>query len=161
MKDENALKTAIKMVKQREPYAVRVLLETSDQDYYGFVLNDVVLAGPDAPLLSDVDEDRLELLREDIWEHICNLTWGRSGVVGEDKGGYADIALYTAPAKLFRVLRHDGRTHTYATLEERTAAAARFAKRDGATVVTELWSLSHMHDDLNRGWACDGTVRAA
>lgn len=63
--------------------------------------------------------------------------------------------------RLFRLTRGEGggyQCHYYRTQEDRDAAARRFAAQDSSSVLTFLWSEDHPQDDLNQGWACDGTV---
>lgn len=67
-----------------------------------------------------------------------------------------------APRRPYRILRDSELFNqvavNYRTREARDAAAQMYADTTGTTVLTELWSVDGVHDDLNRGWGCDGVV---
>lgn len=65
-----------------------------------------------------------------------------------------------APRRPFRILRDpemfDQVAVFYRTREARDTAAQMYADKTGTTVLAELWSVDGVHDDMNRGWGCDG-----
>jgi hypothetical protein len=77
------------MIRYDVPTAMTVDFQTSDQGSYGFVLLEVKLA--DGTFLSDVNLDAYLTLKDDIQDHINNLSW--DGVVGESHGGMATLVV--------------------------------------------------------------------
>lgn len=75
--------------------------------------------------------------------------------------GDADTHRVAAPHKRFRIIggaKSNYREEHFETQEERDQAAADLADEFGEQVVCEFWSFANPHDDLNRGWACDGAI---
>ena len=87
--DARSLGEAVEIVKAAHPIAREMHLETSDQDTYGFVLTDVVLAG--GHLLSATDPQNLAKLQDAVSDFLGDLDW--DGVVGEDAHGHAEVPL--------------------------------------------------------------------
>lgn len=87
--DRENLDVTLRIVREQVPGAVAIELETTDQDYVGFKLTDVVLA--DGSLLADVDEAKLDAVADAVWDHVTQLGW--DGLVGEDNGGYGRVTL--------------------------------------------------------------------
>lgn len=89
MNDNERLHEALGVIRETVPEASFVHLETSDQAMHGFVLRDITLANGDQ--LSQVDEDLLDRVSDEVWSPLSNLAW--DGVVGEDAQGYAVVRL--------------------------------------------------------------------
>jgi len=86
------LNAALDLIRQRVPDASIVHLSTSDQNYYGFLLDDVEF--PDGTTLSETNQRLLDLLSGGaLDEYLGDLDW--DGVVGEDSHGIAHLALHT------------------------------------------------------------------
>lgn len=85
--DVHYLELALDAIRRAHPTAVKVSFETSDQNYYGFLLDTV----------TDADGTEIELtdgLYGEVAEYVEDLEW--NGVMGEDRHGYATLKL-TAP----------------------------------------------------------------
>lgn len=96
---------------------------------------------------------------EDVHHHIYRA--GRVSTEGTPEDlvtELIDAQLRGEPLRKFRIVLPDGRTLDYTTKATRDDEARRWADTYGVTVITELWDAEHPQDELNRGWACDGTV---
>lgn len=88
--DTDMLAEACRIVREAVPNPTHLLLATSDQQAgHGFTLTDVRLR--DGSLLSEVEPDSLDLLREDTHEALCDLDWDAE--VGEDVHGNAELLI--------------------------------------------------------------------
>jgi hypothetical protein len=83
--DETNLRAALHTIRRAIPQAATALFQTSDQDAYGFVLEDVILI--DATSLGDSDPTTLEALKDDVGQYIRDMAW--DSTMGEDRGGAA------------------------------------------------------------------------
>lgn len=75
--------------------------------------------------------------------------------------GDADIHRVAAPKRRWRIIGgafSDYAEEHFDTQAERDQAAQAMADKFRETVLCEFWSFSHQQDELNRGWACDGTI---
>lgn len=97
--DAEHLAAAIEIIRAAVPDAVSAELQTSDQDTYGFILTDVAILGGD-DTLADVEPERLYKLRDDVFDHLCNLEW--DGVVGENGFGTATVAIMSPKEQRIR-----------------------------------------------------------
>lgn len=82
--DRSHLEQAKAIARAIAPNAVAMHLETSDQNYYGFVLQTIELN--DGTHLEPEDDHK-----ENIEAHLADLDWDSE--VGENKQGYARVAL--------------------------------------------------------------------
>ena len=74
----------------------------------------------------------------------------------------ANVHRVAAPKKRWRII--GGAFSNYAELHyftqaERDAGAQRLADEYREPVICEFWSFANSHDELNRGWASDGTIQ--
>jgi hypothetical protein len=91
--DESNLRNALRTIREAVPQAARAQFQTSDQDYYGFNLTDILLADGTSAM-DPQDTTEFDRLSNDLFDYLCNLSW--NGVMGEDRGGAADLEIPTA-----------------------------------------------------------------
>ena len=87
--DREALRDALRLVRQRVPAAVTVHFETSDQDYVGFMVTDVEINSSGG--LVHLNSAELVALVEEVWPFMSAIGW--DGVMGEDQYGRAAVSL--------------------------------------------------------------------
>jgi hypothetical protein len=101
--------------------------------------------------MGDDDED-------DVHHHIYLATTDNDGDPNELAGKLVDAQLRGEPLLKWRNLLPNGEVVTYPTRNARDSQAPHLAKAWNATILTEVWDGSHPQDELNQGWALDGTV---
>ena len=86
--DRHDLRMALLTIREAFPSAETAIFQTSDQDLYGFTLEEVIITN--GCKLSEQDgAERFGQLFDAVWADICNIRW--DGVMGEDYGGKATI----------------------------------------------------------------------
>lgn len=86
--DQAHLDAVLTIIRERLPLAHHVLLETSDQSHYGFVL---VAIAYDNDVAIPLDIALPDHVVDQINDMLSDIDW--DGVVGEDKHGYARVLL--------------------------------------------------------------------
>lgn len=87
--DAENVRAAIALVRERVPGAAFLSLETSDQNRgYGFTFCGVSdVSGREIVLPADLDST----IESEVYDVLCDVDW--NGAVGEDRHGYAVLAL--------------------------------------------------------------------
>jgi len=86
--DKAGLRAALLAIRKNYPSAETAVFQTSDQDWYGFNLEKVILTGG-GRLSEQVEPSVFGQLCDDVWGDVCDIDW--DGVMGEDYGGQATI----------------------------------------------------------------------
>jgi hypothetical protein len=115
MSDQRSLNQALNVVKALHPEAVRVRLQTSDQDMCGFTVAGVVRA--DGLELWRGQVDKLEARLDGL---LSGLRW--NGIVGEDAGGFAEVEIPAFTVGIAEFPRQTMKFTAYVTQEEAESA---------------------------------------
>jgi hypothetical protein len=88
--DSHNLCKALLKVRSAFPTAETVIFQTSDQDLYGFNLEEIDLSNGGRVREQDGVDAFIHLM-DDVWGDICNISW--DGEMRENDGGKADISI--------------------------------------------------------------------
>lgn len=70
------------------PQATELALQTSDQNYYGFIMTNVLVNG-ESP--ENATRETILALDDELFDYLCDLDWNDE--VGEDQYGMANLKL--------------------------------------------------------------------